>query len=137
MKISKDKLRKLKGRAARAGKAAVGGSKATMFEGAAGAAAAYGGAILDEKVQFAADKPWLKGAVMVVAGHFAKKKASLRAFGAGLVGAGGYALGLHLRNRNSTPAAAPAAPAPSQTQGVYGPQDFSTADTGIVYTTDI
>lgn len=140
MKISKEKVQALKKRAARAGKAAVGGSKSTVYEGAAGAVAAYAAAMLDSHVEFAASRPWVKGAALVAAGHFIKRKRSMASVGAALCGAGGYALGLHLKNRNAA-VAAPAAPAatttatttaPSQTSGIYGYPDADN-DTGIVF----
>lgn len=137
MRISKEKIQALKHRAARAGKAAVGGSKSTVYEGAAGAIAAYAGKMLDDKVQFAGQKPWVKGAALVIGGHLLKKRRSMASVGAALCGAGGYALGLYMQNRSASAAVAPAAPAtaPSQTSGIYDASAYNdTSDTGLVFT---
>ena len=136
MKISKERLDKLKKRGRSAGRAVVSGSKSTLYEGGAGVAAAYAEDLLKKNFAMVRDRPWAGGAALVAAGHFLKRSRKLGTVGAALCGAGGYSLGLYLKNRKASqgtatstaPAAAPAA-APSQTQGVYGYPDN---DTGMV-----
>jgi len=131
MKISKDKFKKLMNKGKGGAKAAAAGSKGTALEGAAGAACAYGEKLLKANVAMARDKPWLSGAALVVAGHFIKKTSRRYSnVGAAVCGAGGYSLGIYLQNRKAAAAATPAAaPAPSQTSGIY---DMPARDTGAV-----
>lgn len=140
MRISKEKLEAIKKRGRSAGKAVAAGGKTTVYEGAAGVATAYAGALLRQNFSFVQNKPWAEGAALVAVGHFLKRSRKLGSVGAAICGAGGYALGQYLRNRksgataattNQLPAAStPAALPPSQTQGLYGYEAYN--DTGLV-----
>lgn len=136
MRISKEKLDKLKKGSRRAGRAIAAGGKSTVYEGGAGAVAAYAAQMLDTQFAAVGSRPWAKGAILVGIGHVLKKRKSMGTIGAALVGAGGYALGLHLRNRSaSAPAAQTSTPvltgAP-ETKGLYDGYGYDTADTGMV-----
>jgi hypothetical protein len=135
MKISKERLDKLKKRGRSAGRAVAAGGKSTLYEGAAGVAAAYAEGLLKQNFKMVQERPWAGGAALVAAGHLLKRSRKLGTVGAALCGAGGYSLGIYLRNRKASSAtattAAPAAApvAPSQTQGVY---DYPDNDIGMV-----
>lgn len=115
MKISKERLDKLKGRARSAGRAVVAGGKTTIYEAATGVGASYAGGMAESHITMVGDRPYLKGVALIVAGHLLKKNRRTAFAGAALVGAGGYALGEYLRNRNGAPAQP--ASTPAETRG--------------------
>jgi hypothetical protein len=116
MKISKEKFQKLMSRGKKGARSAVTGSKGTMYESVAGAAAGYAETLVKKNFSAVASRPWAGGAALVVAGHLIKRSRKFGTVGAAIVGAGGYSLAVYLQNRKAAAAATPAAaPAPSQT----------------------
>lgn len=127
MRISKERLDKLKGRGKAVARGAVSGSKSTAFEGASGVGVAYAEELLTKNFAVMRERKWAPGAAFVVAGHFLKRKKSMSNLGAAVVGAGGLLLGQYLRDRKKaattntqapvvTPPVAPPAP-PPETSG--------------------
>lgn len=116
----------MKSRGKAAARGAVSGSKTTVYEGGTGFAIAYADQALKKNFEAIRTRGWASGAVMIVAGHFLKRKKSLGTVGAAACGAGGLLLGQYFQNRKTTaattpaaaPVAAPAAPpAATETQG--------------------
>lgn len=78
--------------ARRAGRSAAVGLKGTAITGGTGTASYFGQKLASTKLEFLNKSPLIAPLIMVAAGHFMKRKNA--AIGDGLIGAGGYALGM-------------------------------------------
>lgn len=78
--------------ARRAGRSAAVGLKGTAITGGAGTVSYFGQKLASTKLEFLNKSPLIAPLIMVAAGHFIKRKNA--AIGDGLIGAGGYALGM-------------------------------------------
>ena len=135
MRISKERLDKIKSRGKAVARGAVSGSKSTVFEGASGVGVAYAEQLLTKNFEVMRTRPWAPGAAFVVAGHFLKRKKSMSNLGAAVVGAGGLLLGQYLRNRKATASTTTNTQAPVVTPPVAPPApppETSGFDTGRV-----
>ncbi len=79
------------------------GGKGTAVAGGSGVAVFFLHTLAAGKVQAIANNPLLTPLGIVAAGHFLKKK--MPSVGAGVIGAGGYALGLAIQAKRMTAAA--------------------------------
>ena len=88
--VSQKKIDRMKALAKRGAMHIAAGGKGTVMMGAAGAAALAGADAIAPKVPFIKDQWYGKGAVMLAAGHFVRRKNA--AFGAAICGAAGAEL---------------------------------------------
>ncbi len=90
-------------RARRLGRAIASGGKSTAVSGGAGVATYFAHKLLSQKVSMARDNPIATPLVMVTLGHFLRRR--MPTVASGLIGAGGYALGLAIDVKRATAAA--------------------------------
>ncbi len=90
-------------RARRLGRAIASGGKSTAVSGGAGVATYFAHKLLSQKVSMARDNPIATPLVMVTLGHFLRRR--MPTVASGLIGAGGYALGLAIDVKRANAAA--------------------------------
>lgn len=114
-------MSRIKNLARRAGASAARGLKGTGMTGGTGAAGYFAHKFANQKIQALNKSPFITPALLVVAGHFLKRKSS--ELGNGLIGAGGYALGMAIDvYRLNQQAAANQ----KETSAVVNPSDYET-----------
>lgn len=133
MKISGEKLAKLKARAGRAGKNAAAGLKKSGMNALAGGVAYFVHDLGAQHITFVRDNWWAGPLGLFVIGHFTKKKSG--DLGAGLCGAAGYAAVMGYKMTQSAKVAGGGAtqqPAPNAgaLEGAYADVGAMPADSG-------
>lgn len=106
--------------ARRIGRALATGGKGTAVAGGSGVATFFLHTLAASKVSAVANNPILTPLAIIAAGHFAKRK--MPTVGAGVIGAGGYALGLAIQARRM---AASNAAASGQTSALVEPSQVA------------
>jgi hypothetical protein len=123
-------MSKLKNLARRAGASAARGLKGTAMTGGAGSAAYFAHKFLNQKVQTLNKSPFITPALLVVGGHFLKRKNA--DLGNGLIGAGGYALGMAIDvyrlNQQAKETSAIVGPEHYETRALVEPSDIREFD---------
>ena len=108
--------------ARRLGGFVAGGFKGTLVAGGAGGAGYYLNKMANQKVESLQKNTFIAPLLMIAGGHFIKRKAPN--VGAGVVGAGGYALAMAFDVRQQNKAAQEAAAKPPETKGLTQPSDI-------------
>ena len=114
-----------------AGRTAAVGLKGTLMTAGGGAATYFGHKLIAQRVQALNSNPYITPGLLIAAGHFLKRRSP--EIGSGLVGAGGYALGLAIdlnrANRQAQPAAdARALVEPDDIRALVEPSDIRAYD---------